>query len=180
MLVTFILGTNHNYSLIQTYCKYNHRVGFNGGVNVNKPNNMLNITQKKNNPKGTIGFGVLKNTFSVGSVVRYLHIKQEKALRRSHRGSKIFFNFLKSVFFKKYPPQINSTIILSIRGCDYNIYKLSRMFYGFFDDTGTQQKCFLLFNMLIAFTKKKEGHKKSIKKRLRKNILKVFLKPMEL
>ena len=128
----------------------------------------LFIGQKFNNPKSNIGGLNTINTFSVGCLIKFLKIKQNKAFRRSRGGLKIFLNFLKNIFFKKYHLK-NSKLILTIRGFDFHLFFLKRFFFQFLE-FGVDKNYFLL-NLSVAFTKKKAKKIKAIKKRLKKRLV---------
>ena len=134
----------------------------------------LCISQKLNNPKNTISSENVINTFSVGSVIVYFKIKQGKFVRRSLKGAKIFLNFLKNVFLKKFSKK-NESVILNITGIDYNLMYLKKMVFNFFENNNLNNNVFMM-NIKIPFTKTKQKKRKSIKKRLKKKIISLFLK----
>jgi hypothetical protein len=131
------------------------------------------INQKKFNTKSTVFSTRTLNTFSVGSIIRYFNLKQGKSSRRSIKGIKIFLNFIKNILEKKYSKgsYLNNKFIFQINGFDYNLLFLKKFFFKII-----QQKYFyslyklILFNIKVCFTKKKLPKKKSIKKRITKNI----------
>ena len=137
----------------------------------------LSITQKKHNPKALISIHNRNlNTFSVGSVIKYFNVKQGKYVRRSLKGLKIFLNFLRSIFYKKYSYQKGwKYLVFSICGFDYNLISCKKSI-KYFIQNEVFKKIYLLYNLKISFTKKKDKRIKSIKKRLKKKILKNFLK----
>ena len=114
----------------------------------------------------------------MGSIIKYFKVKQGKCIRRSLKGSKVFINFLKNLYFKKYFLKKNFTVF-SIIGFDYNLIVLKKSIKGFFLKTqnkfSTKGGLFLL-NIKTSFSKKKEKKIKSIKKRLKKKILVNFLR----
>lgn len=142
---------------------------------------IINISQRSFNPKATItvknNFNV--NTFSVGSIIKYFKIKQSKYIRRSLKGTKIFLNFLKNVFLKKYSPKPNTYksghVLFIINGFDYNLFFYKKNLKNFLSDSKLLKFYFLL-NLKISFTKTKDKKVKSIKKRLKKKIMANFLK----
>lgn len=141
-------------------------------------NTTICISQKLYNPKATIVINKNLNTFSVGSIIKYFKIKQGKFVRRSLKGLKVFINFLKNIFLKKYAPLQGSSkncMILNIIGFDYNLLSVKTNLKNFFKDCEYKQLYFL-FNIKISFTKVRGKRVKSIKKRLKKKILSVFLK----
>ena len=133
------------------------------------------LTQKVNNPKVTIWCGVNLNTFSVGSIIKYFKIKHNKCLRRSARGLKIFLNFLKNVFEKKYQPKKIKYILYSISGFDYSLLQ-NRKNIKYFFKKNICDDIYYIYNLKISFTKIKNKKIKSIKKRLKKKIIINFLK----
>jgi hypothetical protein len=136
----------------------------------------LTITQNKHNPKALVSIHNRNlNTFSVGSVVKYFNIKQSKYVRRSLKGLKIFLNFLRSIFYKKYYLRGLKYLVFSISGFDYNLISCKKSI-KYFIQVEAFKKIYFLYNLKISFTKKKDKRVKSIKKRLRKKILKNFLK----
>lgn len=138
------------------------------------------ISQKTFNPKGTISSVKCLNTFSVGLVVKYFKIKQNKYIRRSLKGVKVFLNFLKNVFEKRYNNEaFFKNIILNIVGCDYNLIFLKKTLKVFLKKNN-KKKFFFLFNLKISFTKTKNKKIKSIKKRLKKKILLAFSKSIKI
>ena len=63
------------------------------------------ISQKTFSPKATISSTNCLNTFSIGSIIKYFKVKQGKYIRRSSKGVRVFLNFLKNIFEKKYNNQ---------------------------------------------------------------------------
>ncbi len=136
----------------------------------------ITLTQKNHNPKAVIICNNKNvNTFSVGSVVQYFKVKQGKYIRRSSRGLKIFLNFVKNIFYKKYLPKKIGCLVFSIGGFDYNLISCKKNI-KYFLQKGFFNQVYFLHNLKLSFTKKKDKRIKSIKKRLRKKILKNFLK----
>jgi hypothetical protein len=136
------------------------------------------LTQKLNNPKSTICTYKNLNTFSVGSIIKYFKIKQSKCLRRGSKGLKIFLNFLKNVFEKKYLTKSVRYVIYSISGFDYSLLpnrKGIRQFLG-----NNRLGVYVLCNLKVSFTKKRDKKIKSIKKRLKKKMLLNFLKKVNI
>ena len=147
--------------------------------NITSPISII-LTQKKNNPKALLSINDKNiNTFSVGSVVKYFKVKQGKYIRRSSKGLKIFLNFVRSIFFKKYTPKHIKYMIFSISGFDYNLVFCKKSI-KYFIQKGILSQVFFLYNLKLSFTKKKEKKIKSIKKRLKKKILKNFLKKVNI
>lgn len=145
--------------------------------NVGQPISVF-LTQKLNNPKSTICTYKNLNTFSVGSIIKYFKIKQSKCLRRGSKGFKIFLNFLKNIFEKKYLTKHVKYVIYSISGFDYSLLpnrKGIRQFLG-----NNQLGLYVLCNLKISFTKKRDKKVKSIKKRLKKKMLLNFLKKVNI
>jgi hypothetical protein len=134
------------------------------------------LTQKFNNPKAVIYINKNVNTFSVGSIIKYFKIKHSKYVRRGPRGLKIFLNFLKNVFQKKYIIKSPQYILYSISGFDYGLIASRRNIKSIFKNSVLVGEVYLLCNLKISFTKKKSKKIKSIKKRLKKKILLNFLK----
>jgi hypothetical protein len=132
----------------------------------------ININQKKYNTKNTISQKNTINTFSVGSVIKYFNLKQGKSSRRSIKGTKIFLNFLKNIFGKKYKMFFkNNKTIYTINSFDYNLLFLKKFLKSL-----TIKNTYTLIKLGISFTKKQNPKKKSIKKRIIKNILLNFIK----
>ena len=136
----------------------------------------ITLTQKNHNPKAVIFCNNKNmNTFSVGSVVQYFKVKKGKYIRRSSKGLKIFLNFLKNIFYKKYLPKKTRCLIFNISGFDYNLISCKKNI-KYFLQKGFFSQVYFLHNLRVSFTKRKDKKIKSIKKRLRKKILKNFLK----
>jgi hypothetical protein len=162
-----------NYK-IYAYKKLNN--GFNKFF---KENLMVAIGKKKYNPKAVIFLKKNVNTFSIGSIIKYLRVKKGKFFRRSFIGLKILINVLKNILKKKFY-KFYGNFFLKLNNSSFNLNKsrflISKIFKKKFlrDDVST----FFLINLKISFTKVKGKKKKSIKKRLRKKILKNFLKTL--
>jgi hypothetical protein len=135
----------------------------------------ITVSQKKYNHKATITSHKILSTFSIGSVIRYFKVNRSKYVRRSTKGVKIFLNFLKRIFFKRYFSKNIDYFLLNIVGVDYYIKTNKKIFRKFFLKSGTPTT-FLMYNIKVSFTKLKEKKIKSIKKRLRKKIILNFLK----
>lgn len=137
------------------------------------------ISQKKYNMKCVFkkNFDTV-NTFSVGSVMKYFKIKQGKYIRRSIKGSKIFLNFLKNIFEKKYSTKNITGVFLNILGVDYNLINLKKNLKKFLKSNNHQNSLiyYTLNNIKVSFTKTKNKKVKAIKKRLKKKIALNFLK----
>jgi len=112
----------------------------------------------------------------VGSVAKYFKIKQGKYIRRSTKGLKIFLNFLKSVFKKKYLNKKTTHIFVNILGVDYNLVYLRRGLKRLVDVEHNKLIIYTIYNLKVSFTKLKDKKIKAIKKRLRKKITLNFLK----
>lgn len=144
-----------------------------------KENLMVAIGKKKYNPKAVIFLKKNVNTFSIGSIIKYLRVKKGKFFRRSFMGLKILINVLKNILKKKFY-KFYGNFFLKLNNSSFNLNKsrflISKIFKKKFlrDDVST----FFLINLKISFTKVKGKKKKSIKKRLRKKILKNFLKTL--
>ncbi len=135
------------------------------------------ISQKKFNPKCVFRQNTKTlNSFSVGSVAKYFKIKQGKYIRRSTKGLKIFLNFLKSVFKKKYLNKKTTHIFVNILGVDYNLVYLRRGLKRLVDVEHNKLIIYTIYNLKVSFTKLKDKKIKAIKKRLRKKIALNFLK----
>ena len=136
------------------------------------------ISQKKHNMKCVFKKNLTTiNTFSVGSVMKYFKIKQGKYIRRSGKGSKIFLNFLKNIFDKKYSIKSGMTgVFLNILGVDYNLLTLKKNLKKFLKLNQYNLLVYTLYNIKISFTKIKNKKIKAIKKRLKKKIALNFLK----
>lgn len=143
-----------------------------------KKNFILCLSQKLYNTKTTIFCGKNLNTFSVGSIIKYFKVKQSKYIRRNLKGTKIFLNFLKNIFFKKYFYSCkNKNFFFKINGFDYNLHYYKKFYKTFYKNL-TQNSMYFLINLKINFNKKKDKKIKAIKKRLKKKILLNFLKNM--
>ena len=138
------------------------------------------LTQKFNNPKVVIYINKNVNTFSVGSIIKYFKIKHSKYVRRGPRGLKIFLNFLKNVFQKKYTIKSPQYILYSISGFDYSLIASRKNIKSIFKNSILVNEMYFLCNLKISFTKGKNKKIKSIKKRLKKKILLNFLKKTNL
>jgi hypothetical protein len=141
----------------------------------------FNINQKKYNTKNTISTKKTINIFSIGSVIKYFNLKQGKSIRRNQKGVKIFLNFLKNIFYKKYflKNYKNIKYIYQINSFDYNFLLLKKFLYKIVQQNTNSKyfnQIFILFKISVCFTKKKIPKKKSIKKRITKSILLNFLK----
>lgn len=134
----------------------------------------VSVNQKIYNPKAVINIKKNLNTFSVGSIIKYFKVKQAKHTRRSYKGVKVFLNFLKKIFEKKYYNNSINTILFTITGIDYNMLFLKRDM-KYFLKNNVFINVFFLCNIKISFTKQKNKKIKSIKKRLKKKILLDFL-----
>ena len=135
----------------------------------------LKISQKNNNPKGTISRKLPSFTFSVGSIIKFFKISYTKYLRRSFLGLKIFFNVFKNIFEKKFFFLKNYNLIFCISGFDFNLLRLKKQIKNFFKKN-TKLNVFIVFNLKISFTKVKNKKVKSLKKRLKKKIVLGFAK----
>ncbi len=143
-----------------------------------KNNFILCLSQKLYNTKTTIFSEKNLNTFSIGSIIKYFKIKQSKYIRRNLKGTKIFLNFIKNIFNKKYFYICkNKNIFLKINGFDYNLHYYKKFYKSFFKGF-TKNSVFFLINLKINFNKSKGKKIKAIKKRLKKKILLNFLKNM--
>lgn len=134
------------------------------------------LTQKFNNPKAVIYMNKNVNTFSVGSIIKYFKIKHSKYVRRGPRGLKIFLNFLKNVFQKKYTMKNPQYVLYSIGGFDYSLVACRKNIKSIFKSSMLLSDVYFLCNLKVSFTKSKGKKIKSIKKRLKKKILLSFLK----
>ena len=138
-------------------------------------NKIAYICFNSNNPKGLLMGRKTINTFSVGSTITYLKIKQGKFIKRNIMGLKIFLNLFRDIITSMYLKKYNR-FFLNIIGCNYNTIKLKKTVYGFSDSSTGDS--YILFNLKIPFTKKKIKKIKSIKKRIKKKLIKSFLDPM--
>ena len=140
----------------------------------NKKNFFVNINQKKFNIKSTFSKKNTINIFSVGSIIKYFSLKQGKSSRRCLKGGKIFLNFLKNILEKKYfGKKTDQNAIIQVCGYNYNVIYLKRYLYKILQQNSL---LFVLLNISICYAKKKMPKKKSIKKRITKNILINFIK----
>ena len=137
--------------------------------------NVLTITQKTPNLKTTLTKNnVNLSTFTIGTLLKHFKVKQNKFLRRSVKGSKIFFNSLKNILQRKY--KLGGTFfIIKISGFNYNLTFLKKSIVNIFINN-IAGNFILLFNIKVSFTKQRGKGKKSIKKRLKKKMLLSFLK----
>jgi hypothetical protein len=109
--------------------------------------------------------------------MKYFKIKQGKYIRRSIKGSKIFLNFLKNIFDKKYSIKSGMTgVFLNILGVDYTLLSLKKNLKKFLKLNQYGLLIYTLYNIKISFTKIKNKKIKAIKKRLKKKIALNFLK----
>lgn len=161
-------------NLYKKYINYNN-VNIVKIKNQTNSNLIINISQKMSNPKCIINKNKNLNSFSVGSVIKYFKVRQGKYVRRSSHGLKIFLNFLKNIFIKKYETNSGGFIIISLSGIDYNLVALKKNLKFFFKNKNAGG-VYSLINLKVDFTKKKEKKIKSIKKRLKKKIISTFLK----
>lgn len=136
---------------------------------------ILTLSQKIFNTKGTIFIKKNLNTFSIGSVIKHFKVKQGKYIRRSLKGTKIFLNFFKNVFIKKYTFLVKGGFIFKINGFDYNMYAYKTFYKNFYKNLEGRGG-FFIYNVKIPFTKIKNKKVKSIKKRLKKKIFLNFVK----
>ena len=138
----------------------------------------ITFSCKTGNPKNTIsGFKTI-NTFSIGSIIVYLRVKQGKFIRRNLKGLNIFMNFLQNILRGRFL-QKNDNLVFMLDGCDFNTIKLKKNFFNFFLENSFNKNLFL-FNINIPFTKVKFKKIKSIKKRIKKKLIKSFLKNHQL
>lgn len=143
-----------------------------------RENIYINISQKLHNPKGVLYINKNLNTISIGSIIKYFNIFENKFIRRTLKGNKIFLNFLKNIVNKKYSKLIkNNNLLLTINGFDYNLFYYKYILKGFFKKSDFL--LFFLINLKINFNKKKEKKIKAIKKRLKKKILLNFTKDIK-
>lgn len=143
-----------------------------------RDNIYINVSQKLHNPKGVVYIHKNLNTISIGSIIRYFNIVENKFIRRTLKGNKIFLNFLKNIIIKKYNRYIkNNNLLLTINGFDYNLFYFKYILKSFFKKNDFT--LFFLVNLKINFNKKKEKKIKAIKKRLRKKILLNFIKDIK-
>lgn len=166
-----------NIKNIRCYKKY-LMVYTTKGVCKNKnpiTNSTISLSQKRFNNKATVSNAKTLNTFSVGAVIKYFKIDQSKYIRRSAKGLKIFLNFLKNVFEKRYLNRKTKFIVLNIAGVDYNLTMLKKNLKRVINQK-IYKNVYLIYNIKISFTKTKDKKIKSIKKRLKKKILKNYLK----
>ena len=171
--------SNYNFYKKKNIENLNTKNKVGANKNTASPINII-LTQKKNNPKALLSINDKNaNTFSVGSVVKYFKVKQGKYIRRSSKGLKIFLNFIRSIFLKKYIPKRIKYMVFSISGFDYNLIFCKKNIKYFLQRELLNQ-VFFLYNLRVSFTKKKEKKIKSIKKRLKKKILKNFLKKVNI
>lgn len=133
-----------------------------------------NINNDSKNPKCVISnHHLVKNTLSAGSILKYVQqVKQNKFVKRTIKGLKIFLNVFKNILNKKYTTD-KDFVYLDIVGFNYNTYKIKSDFFKFFLKKNWCEY-FITMNLNIPFTKLKEKRKKSIKKRIRKKILKTL------
>lgn len=133
------------------------------------------LSQKLYNTKGTIFIKKNLNTFSIGSIIRYFKIKQNKYIRRNLKGTKIFLNFFKNLILKKYFLKNFTNYIIRANGFDYNLYYYKNFYKNFYKNINSGDVYFI-FNIKIPFTKTKDKKTKAIKKRLKKKIFLNFVK----
>lgn len=146
--------------------------------NNNTVTTTINLSQKKFNQKGTISLQKTLNTFTIGSIIKYFKIRQGKYIRRSIKGLKIFLNFIKNIFLTKYLNQKTNMILINIVGVDYNIQLVKKSIKQLLKHR-QEVYIYTIYNIKVSFTKTKEKKIKSIKKRLKKKILKNFLKTLK-
>lgn len=175
MLKNIKITTNNN-NLTQFFLILKKHSNIN--YNIYKDNTIICLSQKLFNPKGTIFIKKNLNTFSVGSIIKYFQVKQSKYIRRSLKGTKIFLNFYKNILLKKYTQLNTRAFLVKVNGFDYNLFFFKSFFKSFFklQMPKSEKNMFLILNMKIPFTKKKDKRIKSIKKRLRKKIILNFIK----
>jgi hypothetical protein len=159
-------------SLFFFYKKYLYKIFLQKNC-LNGENIVIHISQKNQNTKSTISLSKKTlNTFSVGSVIKYFKVNHGKHVRKSLKGLKIFLNFLKNVFEKKYLlvfGGVTNNIIFNLVSFDFNLIFLIKVLRSFLEKN-TGGNSFFLFNLCLSFTKKKGKKVKSIKKRLKKKI----------
>lgn len=119
-----------------------------------------------------------RNTFSVGTILKYMKVKQSKYIRRSIKGTKIFLSFVVNFLQKRFGVKgvLIPKLFFILNGFDFNINSVKKSFKNVFKGVKLNSGLFFLTNMKISFTKQKCKKVKSIKKRLKKKILLSFLK----
>jgi hypothetical protein len=161
----FITKTKNKSAIIAETQKLNNTV-------------VLNISQKIYNNKATIMYIKNLHTFSIGSIIEHFKVKQGKYVRRSLKGVKIFLNFLKNFFIKKFfferAGVLKKNIVLHIDGFDYNLFFLKKNLKKFF--AKNTSFCYQILNLKVSYCKVKDKKIKSIKKRLKKKIILNFIK----
>ena len=138
-------------------------------------NTVVFLCLNTNNPKGVIINNKVINTFSVGSVIKYLRVSNGRFMRRSIRGLKVFLNLLIEITSNIYLRGSKKNL-LSIIGCNYNIIKTKQLLYNFCTEKNNYN--YILYNLKLTFTKRKEKKLKSIKKRIKKKLIKSFIDPI--
>ena len=144
-----------------------------------KENLFFSLSKKKYNPKALVFFKKNINTFTIGSITKYLKIKKGKFFRRSFLGLKILINVLKNILNKRFY-KFYGNFFLKLNGSSFNLNKSRFLISRIFKKKLLKENMsiFFLINLKISFTKVKFKKKKSIKKRLKKKILKTFLKTL--
>lgn len=140
---------------------------------------MVNICQNTMNTKVTLtSLELTKNTFSIGTILRYVKVKQAKYIRRSIKGTKIFLSFVVNFLQRRFMVSggLMPKVFFILNGFDFNINSIKRSFKNVFKGVKFNNDLLFLTNMKISFTKQKGKKIKSIKKRLKKKILLDFLK----
>lgn len=139
----------------------------------------VSICQNTMNTKVTLtSLELTKNTFSIGTVLKYMKVQQAKYIRRSIKGTKIFMGFVVNFLQKRFVVKkvLTSKVLFVLNGFDFNISSIKRSFKNVFKGVKLNNDLLFLINMKISFTKQKGKKIKSIKKRLKKKILLNFLK----
>jgi dipeptide/tripeptide permease len=134
----------------------------------------ITVSQRKYNHKATLSTSNTVCTFSTGSTIRCMRIKHDKMNRRSKKGVLIFLNFIKRVFQMKYLQAKSTFFLFSVVGIDYHI-RMNKRFIARLLKFEVSTLVYLLYGTNVSFTRLKNKKVKSIKKRLRKKILKNFL-----
>lgn len=143
-------------------------------------NYILSLNQKKKTNNGVIILEKILNTINIGTALKYIGLRK-KSLKRTTKGLKIFLNFIKMLFFKKNIINSKSVrnLILNINGFNNFLLKYKKNIFKNLilkENNFIEKKVFFLMNLKIDFCKKKTKKIKSIKKRLKKKILKNFIK----
>ena len=145
--------------------------------NVFYGNMLFTISEKKHNPKVWLNFKKLTNSLSIGVILKYLKKKQGKSFRRSPQSTNAMLIVLKQIISKKYNNTYNH-VFFTLSCYNYKLVRCKSKIMKIISPILFKKATtlFWISNLRIVFGRNKGKKKKSIKKRLKKQILANFVK----